>query len=166
MIDDQTYAAAWADPANQAAMRQAAAPFARSLDAERVADAKQDAILQALGHYDGEFGQSLPSSLYRYTRWACLNALRELRRLKRLRTVPLGRAGHLPCPRVLSESERNDVRESLGLIPDDQRAILHQHYFEGLSLREMGRANGYSQVTSMNRVRRALGSLREAYGAA
>lgn len=71
-----------------------------------------------------------------------------------------------PCmEEPMDESEAEilaDVSDAVNDLPDDERRLVRQHYYEGRNLEDIGREIGVSHTTAWKRIRRGVAKVREA----
>lgn len=55
-----------------------------------------------------------------------------------------------------------EIREAVNQLPDEERRLVRQHYYEGRNLEDIGREIGVSHTTAWKRIRRGVAKVREA----
>lgn len=55
-----------------------------------------------------------------------------------------------------------EVSDAVNDLPDDERCLVRQHYYEGRNLEDIGREIGVSHTTAWKRIRRGVEKVREA----
>jgi RNA polymerase sigma factor (sigma-70 family) len=66
-------------------------------------------------------------------------------------------------PMEESEDEiLSEVSDAVNDLPDDERRLVRQHYYEGRNLEDIGREIGVSHTTAWKRIRRGVAKVREA----
>ncbi len=55
-----------------------------------------------------------------------------------------------------------DVSDAVNDLPDDERRLVRQHYYEGRNLEDIGREIGVSHTTAWKRIRRGVAKVRQA----
>ena len=55
-----------------------------------------------------------------------------------------------------------DIRDAVNNLPDEERILVRQHYYEGRNLEDIGRDIGVSHTTAWKRIRRGVAKVREA----
>jgi RNA polymerase sigma factor (sigma-70 family) len=55
-----------------------------------------------------------------------------------------------------------DVSDAVNDLPDDERHLVRQHYYEGRNLEDIGREIGVSHTTAWKRIRRGVAKVRQA----
>lgn len=138
------------DPENLRLMNRAAQSFRGELTSDEIESCQHIAIMNCLKTFDEARGQQISSSLYRFTRWACLNHRRGQRRMLFLKKEP-----------ETDPNQWSDLHACMDALPGHERLVVTQYYFDLMSFREIGRANGYSQTTAQTRLNEAVNHLRE-----
>lgn len=126
--------------------------------------AGMNAMWRALQYHqtDHPSRQKFTTSLHRFATWECEREARNARggRSKtRPKFLPLPGPDMMAAPTLGEEIAH--VRECLGRLPLEwQRTVISQYYLEGMTLDEVGAANGYSKETARKRLRLAMEALR------
>jgi RNA polymerase sigma-70 factor (sigma-E family) len=127
---------------------------------EEARDIVQEVLIRALVKWSRIGGLAEP---YGYVRRMVTNEFLSLRRRRRLRTVPLGRAA-LDGPNAPQAADVTDTDDELwqllGTLPGRQRAVIVLRYYEGLTDQEIADVLGCRTGTVRGYASRALTSLR------
>ena len=94
----------------------------------------------------------------RTTANACKDLLKSAARRS---TVGLEAAGEVAAP----DAPDGAVADAVSRLPHEQREVIHLHYYEGLSIREISRALGASEAAITKRLSRARQTLKRTLGA-
>ena len=124
-----------------------------SHDAE---DAAQEAMLKiASGAKDVRDPRAFKSWLYRLV---FRTAVDHARRRATRRRIEEGSAPMSPGP--LTDEQRDAIHEAMAALPDDDRLMLAEHYFEKIPIVELGRREGISDVAMGKRIEKAREKLK------
>lgn len=124
-----------------------------SHDAE---DAAQEAMLKiASGAKDLRDPRAFKSWLYRLV---FRTAVDHARRRATRRRIEEGSVPMSPAP--LTDEQRDAIHEAMAALPDDDRLILVEHYFEKVPIVELGRREGVSDVAMGKRIEKAREKLK------
>lgn len=166
-VTDQEFAAAWAEKNNRYVIKRVLRNFSRQLDPDELESVGMEALWKALRKHDFAHpsGQKFTTTLYRYTQWACLNAVQglERREFRDEKTVD-GVAGKLACleqeslDRVVVNREL--VESALASIPDGYASLLRTVYLDHKPLDEVAAAEGRSVESVKRTVRTAIEACR------
>lgn len=125
------------------------------------------ALWRCLQYHSDDYGQKFTTSLHRFAHWECQRELRSLRGSKN-KPAEWANSKFDDAPdeagiiRAGREAVAQYANECLDLLPHDwQRVVIRQYYIEGMTMEEVGSANGYSKETARQRLRRALDALRD-----
>lgn len=178
-VPDEEFEAAYYGGADEASRRAAAdnrnvikavlKKYSKQLPEEDLEACGLVAMWKALQYHRDTFGQKFTTSLHRFADWECK---RELRR------ATGGRGKHRPPPRVpladvpdprpsFTEAEDladdlSHVRECVDLLPEEwQRTVIRQYYLDGMTMTQVGLANGCSKESARQKIRRSVEALRE-----
>src|SRR5688572_20293582 len=123
-----------------------------SHDAE---DAAQEALLKISAEASGvQEPRAFKSWLYRVTYRTAIDHLRKRATRRRIEE------GSAPMTPSLTEEQREAIHEAMAALPDDDRLMLVEHYFEKVPLSELGRREGISDVAMGKRVEKAREKLK------
>lgn len=119
-------------------------------------DAAQEALLKiASGAKELREPRGFKSWLYRL---AYRTAVDHLRRRATRRRTEEGSASMTAAP--LSNEQCEAIHEAMAALPDDDRLMLVEHYFEKVTIEELGRREGISDVAMGKRVEKAREKLK------
>jgi len=119
-------------------------------------DAAQEALLKiASGARDLRDPRAFKSWLYRLAYRTAVDHVR--RRATRRRSEEGSAAMTAPA---LSEEQRDAIHEAMAALPDDERLMLVEHYFEKVTVEELGKREGISDVAMGKRMEKARGKLK------
>lgn len=147
-----------ADDDNARVMRKVIRSFGPEIPRDQWPDLMQTAMVRCLEGYRDTYRQKFTTSLHRYTVWACSNFIRSR---QRSRAVPMP-PWDLPAPVNDRQEDLDHVRECIGMLSPPDRMLIEQHFLMGMTLKEIGRLNGYTAQAAMYHVHKAVGRLRRA----
>lgn len=157
---DPTLEESWKSPRVRRTVEAATASFSKILNPDERYDVGLDALRRCLDSYEEAWGRDFHRSLAQFVRWDCISASKKKRR--RAVPVPVELAEARESRGVPSVDDVH-VRECLGLMGGADREIIEQAYFLGMSLREIGRAQGCSHETARVRLDGALDRFSEIF---
>lgn len=154
MITNEIFEQYWNDPDNLKVMRSVVSRYRWAFGPEEEEEHMQMALVRCLGRHDPGRGPKFTSSLHRFTRWECLNAIRD-------RTPHLPRVGDPVDTSTGSRDEINHVYECMDMMDAGERDLIVRYYLEDESLRELAEDLDCSHQTVSNRLGRATETLRD-----
>jgi RNA polymerase sigma factor (sigma-70 family) len=116
------------------------------------------AMFRCLRRHRGDL-RRLTSSLHEFTEWECYNFVRSRSRAEE-RFVSLADVDEPASPATPHADDIECVYECMNVMDEWEREIVIQYYIFGMTLREIGRENGYSHTAARDRLTRALDRLR------
>jgi len=139
--------------------------YSKQIDYDDLIDCGLQALWNCLKkHEPGR--QKFTSSLYKFVNWECLRKLEEKKRnIKTVSMVNLNEDYDESQSKY--EKAKNDVKKEildyLELLNNDDREILIDYYYNGMTMEEIGHKNGFSKQTAKNKIKKALTLLRKKY---
>lgn len=128
--------------------------FANILSDEARRASGDIALWRNLQNYKPTFGQSFPSSLYRYVRWECLSAIQE------------NKADSLQILGDISDKEHISIKmildDYLSLLSKRDRRIVEAKFLKSHTLKEIAQIEGYSKQGIKNIVDHSLAKMSKA----
>lgn len=122
------------------------------------------ALWRAAENYDPEH-----STKAKFSSYATLVIVRRLLAKNRRRVARQEVVQHLAFDSedldVMEEPETEilgEIRDAVDQLPDEERRLVRQHYYEGRNLEDIGRDIGVSHTTAWKRIRRGVAKVREA----
>lgn len=156
-ITDDSFNIAWADVNNRRILARVCRKFKGALSHDELRYRSYMALLRCMQCYDPGRKTKFTTSLYRHVVWQCSKAMRERKR----------QGTYYPLPEVIRsypDMTAIYVRDCIDSLPDEHGSILVSYFFLGMTLREIGHANGYSHVDAHRRLSRAKEAFRLLYG--
>ena len=136
---------------------------------ETAEDCGQEAMLRIWRSLDSYRGDcALESWVYRIAANCCMDWLRKKKRDRSVSIEPMAEQGFDPedsSPgtedQAVARDEREQLREAIALLPEDQREALIMTQLEKIPYEEAARSLGVSEGTIKSRVNRAKSRLKE-----
>lgn len=154
-MTDEVYEQAYNNLDNQRIMLAASSSFVNSLTEEGRAEQMRIALFRCLRNFDPSQGRKFTTSLYQYTRWACLNAVRERKRIKRKSIDSIETHPEPPAPINPNQDDIDHVMECMSFLDPKDRSIIHQYYLQNMTLDEIGRFNAYTRQAAFQNLTKA-----------
>ncbi len=111
-------------------------------------------LWRCMQNHDEKYGRKFTTSLFIHVDWECK---REIGQMYRKPLSLLGDDdGDIPGP--LTSEETNDLLETL---PDRQKEIMYQRFYENRTLEEIGKLQGYSKEAARQNINKIISKLRE-----
>lgn len=139
-------------------MEEVVKTFGRKLREEEKFGCMQVGLFRCMKWHQCGGKQKFTTSLHRFVRWECLNAIRTADKHRRM-TVSLSRMEDFSRP-VGDHELIEDLYECVGMLGDDHRLLVEQYYYYGYTLREIATRNAFSLDTARQRLKKAITALR------
>lgn len=166
-VGDAEFVAALADPDNANVLKATLRRYANLLDQDERTSCGLKAVWRTLRHHRDDMGQKFTTSLVRFVHWECRREAARRGGKSPPGTLPFSDRDAAARPRRDDgASERHEEMEHvltrLPLLPRAwQRRMLRQHFLQGMSVDEVGVANGCTREAARQRIRKAVDKLRE-----
>ncbi len=118
-------------------------------------------LWEAMKAFDPNGGKKFTSFLYTRVDWECKKQVADIIKHKTRHTqvndeiFPI--IGKIDG-KVFNEI---DIKDTIKLLPDEFQKVIHQRFFEKLTMEEIARSNNYSRETARRHIINALKKLRE-----
>ena len=111
-------------------------------------------LWRCIQSHDDSYGRKFTTSLFIHVDWECK---RELTSLNKKKTGCLGDLDEdVACP--TSSVPRSEILDSL---PEKQKEIMYQRFYENRTLEEIGKKQGYSKEAARQNINKIIAKLRE-----
>lgn len=136
----------WNDSNVSNIMNKVANRYRRNVDLDEIESIKMNTLWKCIEKHD-ENKSKFTSFLYSQLSYALKNKVKK-------------KKVEYNC----SSIEKNDYKAEISLeytdivsgLPDEERHILNQRFYENLTMKEIGRINGYSRETARRRLKNAI----------
>jgi len=110
-------------------------------------------LWRCIKNHDDSYGRKFTTSLFMHVEWECK---RELSAQKRKPLVFLGEYDD----KIESPPLNMEASEILDCLTENQKKIMHQRFFENMTLQEIGENHGYSKEAARQNVNKIIEKLR------
>lgn len=157
-VSDQEYENAYKNRDNRKVIDSVTSRFRKVIDRDDLQSAGDMALLRCLEYHDDSYNQKFTTSLWRFTDWECKRVLRSKK--NKLSAMQLSTI-EVELPQNEGNKESEYVNEYIELLPIENRKILQQYYYQGMTMEEIGKANGYSKEAARQKINKSLKKLTE-----
>lgn len=160
IVTNDDYERAYNDLDNQRIMLAASSSFVNKLTPEARAEQMRIALFRCLLKFDPSRGKKFTTSLFEYTKWACLNAVRDRKRIKHRSMISIEDQPEPTSPINPNQEDIDHIRECMGFLNPRDRSIIDQYYIQNMTLDEIGKSNAYTRQAASQNLTRATQRLR------
>ena len=114
-------------------------------------------LWRCIQSHDPKYGRKFTTSLFIHVEWECK---RELTLLNKKRTGYLGDSDD----EIASPPQSGEMSEMLESLPENQKNIMFQRFYENRTLEEIGKKQGYSKEAARQNINKILSKLRDTTG--
>lgn len=139
-------------------MRKAVEPFKKILSDDQRLEIMQIALLRCLQGHTGST-QKFTTSLYRFTKWECQNATRNMKRQQKRQPVSLFLVPDIAVESNSNAEEISNMHECIDMLDPSDQALIRGYYLDQMTLEEIGNNAGYTRQAARWNVQQALGRL-------
>jgi len=111
-------------------------------------------LWRCIQSHDDSYGRKFTTSLFIHVDWECK---REISNINRKKTGQLGDSDE----DVVSPIPSGEVSEILDSLPENQKQIMFQRFYENRTLEEIGKSQGYSKEAARQNINKIISRLRE-----
>ncbi len=123
-------------------------PYKYNIDFDEIDSLKMSVLWDCVKKYDPEKGAKFTTYLYQQLSFAFRSKVKKKKREF---------SGHVgadkPCEKTQSDMNYYDILEGL---PGDVSEIIKQRFIENMTMKEIGRVNGYSRETARRKLSKAV----------
>jgi len=128
--------------------------YAKQLSKDSQKSCGLHGLWRCLQNHDDSYGRKFTTSLFIHVDWECK---RELASLSKKPLLSLGESdGDIAS--ITASGEFSEILESL---PEKQKNIMYQRFYENRTLEEIGKKNGYSKEAARQNINKIISKLRE-----
>ena len=110
-------------------------------------------LWRCMKNHDDSYGRKFTTSLFVHVEWECK---REISAQRRKPLVFLGESDD----KIESLPPNMDASEILDCLTENQKKIMHQRFFENMTLQEIGENHGYSKEAARQNINKIIEKLR------
>jgi RNA polymerase sigma factor (sigma-70 family) len=152
-VTDEEFNIAYKDHNNTNIIHKVCSKYRKSLSIDILESCGMVGLWKCLGTHDHDKFPNRPftSSLYVAVDWECK---RELGKQVKKPLILMGEVNTEQYYHV------DDMLELLEMLPDHQRQVVYQRFYEGCTLSEIGKIHGYSKEAARQNVNKGVARLR------
>jgi RNA polymerase sigma factor (sigma-70 family) len=158
MITDEQFSVAWENEDNRKIMQSAIRRYRGIIPADEMNSCKMIGLWESLKGYDKSKGRKFTTYLY------CGILMQCRKRINRFKYITIDDvAPYMDLNKMNLDAEmtREKVRDSVDKLDADLRDLIYSRYFDGETLKEIAKANGYSIETARRRIKKAICNLKK-----
>lgn len=158
-VTNETFETALADVNNKRIISEVCSQFRGNVPREELTFRGHIALFNCLRKHDPTNNNKFTTSLYWHTLRQCQNAVRTEEKNALLPSLPINYeswSSNLSIDQLC-------VHECIDMLPSDQKEIIKNYFFDGMTLEEIGEMNGYSHVAAFKRLDKAKDAFRRLY---
>jgi len=111
--------------------------------------------------FDPEGGKKFTSFLYTRVDWECKKQVADIIKNK-TRYAQVNEEIFPVIGRIDAKTfSEIDIKDTINMLPDEFQKVLHQRFFEKLTMEEIAQSNNYSRETARRHIINALKKLKE-----
>lgn len=153
-VSNKEFEKAYKNQDNRNIIKSATKKYFNKLSQDSQISCGMQGLWRCIQNHDDSYGRKFTTSLYLHVDWECK---RELGILNRKPLSFLGECDNdIPSPPIIG-----DMSEILEHLPEKQREIMYQRFYENRTLEEIGKKQGYSKEAARQNINKILSKLRE-----
>ncbi len=163
-VTESEFLEAYRNLDNTRIMNKVCSRYRNTIPYDEIERCKLIALWEAMKAFDPNGGRKFTSFLYNRIDWECKKEIQRINRHKK-RTAffidGLSEGSHTPDYRNLRNYETVNIEEAIETLVPKYKNILHQRFFERMTMQEIADRNNYSRETARRYINIALEKLRE-----
>lgn len=153
-VTNEEFEKAYNNQDNKNIIKAATKKYSNRLSQDAQKTCGMHGLWRCIQNHDDKYGRKFTTSLFIHVDWECK---RELGLLKRR---PLSFLGEYDDD-VPSPPASGNCMEILDALPEKQKEIMYQRFYENRTLEEIGKKQGYSKEAARQNINKILSKLRE-----
>ena len=153
-ITDEEFEAAYKNQDNMNVIRAATRKYSNLLSADCQETCGMHGLWRCLQSHNPEYGRKFTTSLFIHVDWQCKRELS-----KRIKNNE-SNLGDLDT-QISFENPENILLDALDFLPEKQKQIIHQRFYENRTLEEIGDKNGYTKEAARQNINKIINKLKE-----
>ncbi len=153
-ITNDDFEAAYKDKHNKSIIRAATKKYSSVLSDDIQASCGMHGLWRCMQNHDPSYGRKFTTSLYIHVDWECK---RELSRHKKNSVSFLGEmdkeVSHTPAS--------GEFFEIIECLPENQKEIVFERFYENKTLEEIGKSQGYTKEAARQNINKAINNLKK-----
>lgn len=139
----------------------ACSKYRNIIPAEDLQRCKLISLWEAMKAFDPEGGKKFTSFLYTRVDWECKKQVADIIKNK-TRYAQVNEEIFPIIGRIDAKTfSEIDIKDSINMLSDEFQKVLHQRFFEKLTMEEIAKSNNYSRETARRHIINALKKLKE-----
>ena len=153
-VTDKEFEEAYSNQDNKNIIKAATKKYSNKLSEDAQKTCGMHGLWRCIQNHDDSYGRKFTTSLFIHVDWECK---REIGVMNRKPMSSLGENdSDIPSPAVSGE-----YSEILETLPEKQKKIMYQRFFENKTLEEIGKSEGYSKEAARQNINKIILKLRE-----
>ena len=153
-VTDKEFEEAYSNQDNKNIIKAATKKYSNKLSEDAQKTCGMHGLWRCIQNHDDSYGRKFTTSLFIHVDWECK---REIGVMNRKAMSSLGENDiDIPSPAVSGE-----YSEILETLPEKQKKIMYQRFFENKTLEEIGKSEGYSKEAARQNINKIILKLRE-----
>jgi len=153
-ISNKDFDLAYKNQDNLNVMRAATKRYSNLLCLDSQATCGMHGLWKCLESHNPEYGRKFTTSLFIHVEWQCK---REISKQMKNNESNLGDLD----TQVSSESSEDFLNDALDFLPDNQKQIIYQRFYENRTLEEIGKKQGYTKEAARQNVNKIIKKIKE-----
>jgi RNA polymerase sigma factor (sigma-70 family) len=163
-VTESEFLEAYKNLDNTRIMNKVCSRYRNTIPHDEIERCKLVALWEAMKAFDPNGGRKFTSFLYNRIDWECKKEIQRINRHKKRTTFFIDghpEGSHTPDYRNLRNYETVNMEEAIETLVPKYKNILHQRFFERMTMQEIADRNNYSRETARRYINIALEKLRE-----
>lgn len=148
---------------NHKTMRKVTNKYTSILDEEEIKSCMLQATLRCLKHHEENRGNKFTTSLWRFITWECKREASKKYKALQNKPISMDDFKNFDVPGDKEGEEIENIRDCISLLPDNDKQLIQEYYFDKRTMEEIGTAHNYTKEAARQKIKKAVSKLKELY---
>ena len=153
-VTDEEFETAYNNQDNKNIIKAVTKKYSKILSKDDQTSCGMHGLWRCIQNHDDKYGRKFTTSLFIHVEWECR---RHLSASKKNKISFLGEMDS----EIASSITGNEALEILDTLPENQKDIIYQRFYENRTLEEIGKSQGYSKEAARQNINKIICKLRE-----
>ncbi len=157
-VSDEVFEKEYSKPDNKNIIRSVTKKYSSVLSDDMQKTCGMQGLWKCIQNHRDERGSKFTTSLFMHVDWECKREVSSM--LSKKHQMSLLGDSDIEIPSLTASGETSEL---LDILPEKQKQLVYQRYYENMTLQEIGEKNGYSKEAARQNINKVIDKLKEIY---